>query len=253
MITEIRERVLLLDGVEIPYRLVRRRGRKRLTMKLIPREGLTVHAPPRCPLKEVDAFLAREADWLRLGLQELRQWEEDHPRRRFVSGETLFLLGESWPLLVIEREGGVRARVRSRSLRGSPGEVELLLPAGLAADERESLARSVLERWYRRLARRLLEERVAHWEPRIGVSSTGLSIRDNRSRWGSCSESGGLSFTWKIVMAPPEVVDYLVVHELCHIRHLDHSPLFWDLVAEHVSGHSRLRAWLRKEGNGLYL
>ncbi len=253
MKTEIRERVLELDGDNIPYRLLRRRGRRRLTLKVEPREGLIVLAPARCPLKEIDAFLAREHDWLRLSLAELAEWEAEHPERRFVNGETLWLLGEDWALEVEERQGMARATVASFSNPTGPGRIRLRLPAGLPEPERVERARATLDRWYRRLARQLLEERVHYWEERIGKHCTGISVRDNRSRWGSCTSTGRLSFTWKIIMAPPEVVDYLVVHELCHLRHLDHSQEFWDCVALQIPDWKKHRQWLRKEGVALYL
>jgi predicted metal-dependent hydrolase len=109
----------------------------------------------------------------------------------------------------------------------------------------------VLERRYRREARRLLGERVASWAQAMDVAPQRLAIRDTRSRWGSCSSRGSLSFSWRLVMAPAEVADYVVVHELCHLRRADHSPAFWALVREALPEWKRPHAWLRRHGHEL--
>lgn len=250
---EIRERSFRLDDRDVPYRLERRKGRRRLSVQVEPRVGLRVLAPPRLPLRDVDSFLHQERDWLREKLREIALWEEQHPPRRFETGESLPLLGEAWALRVDEEPGRARARVTRTRRETGPGTIALTLPGGLEAGERREAAARTLDSWYRRLARGLIESRVAHWSPRVGHAPSSISIRDTRSRWGSCSSSGGLSFCWRIVMAPPRVVDYLVVHELCHLEHQDHSPEFWSLVESHLPDQEALRRWLRDHGQELYL
>jgi predicted metal-dependent hydrolase len=246
-------RQILIDGAELPYVLVRRRGRRRLTLTVEPRHGLRVLAPPRLSLREIESFIARERDWLRQRLEEAAAWERAHPLRRFADGETLLLLGERWTLRVREEIGRRRPRVQRSARFEGPGTITLRLPEGLPPAQRREAAATALERWYRRLARELLSARVAHWSAATGLAPGRLSVRDTTSRWGSCSSRGHLSFNWKIVMAPPPVVDYLVVHELCHLRHLDHSPRFWALVARHCPDYERARRWLRRRGRELYL
>ncbi|MCB1161442.1 MAG: SprT family zinc-dependent metalloprotease [Candidatus Krumholzibacteriia bacterium] len=246
-------RQVVIDGAELPYVLVRRRGRRRLTLTVEPRHGLRVLAPLRLSLREIEGFITRERDWLRERLDEAAAWEQAHPLRRFEDGETLLLLGERWTLRVREELGRSRARVERGARFEGPGTITLRLPEGLRAGERREAAAAALERWYRRLAKELLSARVAHWSAATGLAPTRLSVRDTRSRWGSCSARGHLSFNWKIVMAPPAVVDYLVVHELCHLRHLDHSPRFWTLVGRHCPDYERARRWLRRRGRELYL
>jgi predicted metal-dependent hydrolase len=105
-----------------------------------------------------------------------------------------------------------------------------------------------LESWYREQAREEIERVVGHEAERLGVTYTRLTIRGQQTRWGSCSRSGALSFNWRLVMAPPAVLNYVVVHELCHrVRH-DHSPAFWALVAEARPTFEQERAWLAEHG-----
>ena len=159
----------------------------------------------------------------------------------------------------------VRESARARRIRATwkPGQPpELVVPAGVSeraidralrthapwigrqvAGERPrvlDLDASLTERAGRRLARRAIVETARIEAARIGVTYARLAIRDTRSRWGSCSARGTLSFSWRLVLAPRSVLEYVVVHELCHLRHLDHSPAFWSLVEQ-------VRPWYREE------
>jgi predicted metal-dependent hydrolase len=106
-----------------------------------------------------------------------------------------------------------------------------------------------LERWYRAHARAAVTAALERESDRLGIEGwRRVRIGDPRTRWGSCSTSGTLSFSWRLVMAPPEVLGYVVVHELCHLRHLDHSRAFWSLVADACPDHRSSQAWLRRHG-----
>ena len=108
-----------------------------------------------------------------------------------------------------------------------------------------------ISRWYRREARWLLEEAVAREAARLGLSYARIAVRDQRTRWGSCSTRGTLSFNWRLVLAPPEILDYVVVHELLHLREPNHSPAFWGLLDQHRPGWRAQAEWLRVHANEL--
>ena len=122
---------------------------------------------------------------------------------------------------------------------------ELLVPAG---DPREAL-----ERWYRRQARAEVAPRLDAACARAGTRYTGLTIRGQRTRWASCSSSGAMSFNWRLLLAPPEILDYVVEHEVCHIEVMDHSPRFWRLLASRSPDWREHSAWLRRYGSTLTL
>jgi predicted metal-dependent hydrolase len=113
--------------------------------------------------------------------------------------------------------------------------------------------RPALERWYRRRARDEVAVRLDAATARAGSRYTGLTIRGQRTRWASCSSSGGMSFNWRLLLAPPEILDYVVEHEVCHLEVMDHSPSFWRLLAARVPEWRRHAAWLRRYGSTLTL
>jgi predicted metal-dependent hydrolase len=140
-------------------------------------------------------------------------------------------------LAVVEQPGRRRAHRR--------GEV-LFVPPGI---ER----RSAIERWYRRAARLEVGERLdaACWQ--VGSTYKSLSIRDQRTRWASCSRTGAMSFNWRLLLAPSQILDYVVWHEVCHLEEMNHSSRFWALVSERCPGYRGQVAWLRQHGATLVL
>jgi predicted metal-dependent hydrolase len=109
-------------------------------------------------------------------------------------------------------------------------------------------ARAALEAWCRGVARTTIVPRVAERASAMGVTYGRIAIRDQRTRWGSCSRAGNLNFNWRLILAPPAVLDYVVVHELAHRIELNHSARFWQIVARHCPDYATHRAWLRAHG-----
>lgn len=111
----------------------------------------------------------------------------------------------------------------------------------------------ILEKRYRNAARQLFENRVAYYHRMTGGRYTSITVRDQKTRWGSCSSRGTLSFNYRLVFAPPEILDYVVVHELCHLTYMNHSKDFWNMVASVMPEYKMHRKWLREHGQELSL
>ncbi|MBO5283494.1 MAG: M48 family metallopeptidase [Lachnospiraceae bacterium] len=109
----------------------------------------------------------------------------------------------------------------------------------------------VMDRRYRQAARDYFTKRCAYYRPFTGGSYTRITIRDQKTRWGSCSSTGTLSFNYRLMFAPPRVLDYVVVHELCHLTHMNHSRDFWDLVASVMPDYKQYKVWLKEHGQEL--
>lgn len=109
--------------------------------------------------------------------------------------------------------------------------------------------KKALEKWYREEARKVIQDRVALYRDQIGVSVHSIFIKAQKTRWGSASTKGNLNFNWKLMMAPVEVIDYVVIHELCHLREMNHSKQFWELVSQYDENYKAHRRWLKENGS----
>jgi predicted metal-dependent hydrolase len=189
-----------------------------------------VTLPRRAPMREAAAAVAQLEPWIARRMAQVEALRAEAAGR----GDAIPYLGDE--LSILREPGRTRAHRR--------GDL-LLVPANGAGP--------AVERWLRRAAREEIAPRAHAAAAALDAAVTRVSIRDQRTRWGSCSSSGALSFSWRLVLAPEEVLDYVVWHEACHLRAMDHSPRFWALVAEHCPGYERPRRWLRDHGPGLRL
>jgi len=155
--------------------------------------------------------------------------------KRYVSGEAFSYLGRNYRLKV---ETGNFAPVKLLN-----GRLVVTVPTGT---EQPHMVRNALIRWYKRQAEQKLTEKVNRFAPMVGVEPAGVGIRTFKSRWGSCTAKGKLEFNWQIMMAPNRMVDYVVIHELCHLIRHDHSPEFWRELARVMPEYQRCREWLRE-------
>jgi predicted metal-dependent hydrolase len=214
------------------------RTRRKTVALIVERDGsLTVRAPLRTPEHMIQAFVESKSDWIAKQQAKLAQAARA-ALREYQDGETFLFLGVSYPLRIVERK-----------------RPALELSGGVFGLSRQSLpqAEDVFVRWYRSQAAQVFAERIAYYAAQSSFTYKKMRISSARTRWGSCSSTGTLSFTWRLVMAPQEVIDYVVVHELVHLRIKNHSREFWDGVAAILPDYKRRRAWLKTNGRSLAL
>jgi predicted metal-dependent hydrolase len=235
-------------GTTVPYVIVRsRRRRKTMSITLHQEHGVRVAVPERTASWVVREFVEKRARWIvRTATEEKRAPEP----LQFVKGETLPYLGGQL-LIVDSAQWTVNSSARRVRVALEGGGLRIAAPDGLgAAARREAVHRAVVS-WYRERAQKHLSARAAFWGQRVGYSAAKVLVREQLTRWGSCSADGTLRFNWRLIMAGPELVDYVVVHELTHIRVRNHSPAFWRELAKTIPGHRVLRARLREFGRQL--
>jgi predicted metal-dependent hydrolase len=216
-----------------PHTVVRHRGARRMSLRVGP-DGVRLTIPPRTPAAQVDAFLRSSRGWVdeqRGLLPGAAPPLADGDRLAYLDGELN---------LVVRRGAGDRPRVR----RDGPALL-VTAPEGAGVD-------AAVERWYRRAAREILAERSRALAEELGVHVAAVTVRDPRSRWGSCSSRGRLSFSWRLLLAPGSVMGYVVAHEVCHLLRPDHSPAFWALLRGVDPGTDAARRWLRDHGRELH-
>ena len=222
----------------IPYN-VRRSDRARRARIHVSADGVEVVVPRRLALREVEPFVREKGPWIERTLRRIREAEAERPPARLEDGGDVPYLGERLTLAVNVEP----ARERPHVARDG---------ATLRARVRESGALpDALERWYRREARREIEPRLDAATARAGTPYTKLSIRGQKTRWASCSSSGAMSFNWRLLLAPEEILDYVVEHEVAHLAIHDHSERFWALLGSRCPDYAEHERWLRRNGQTL--
>lgn len=156
----------------------------------------------------------------------------------YVSGESFTYLGRNYRLKV--------NRGHFKPVKLVQGRLVVTVPNGT---EQPHMIRNALVRWYKHHAEQKLREKAKRYAVIIGVEPTDVGIKTFKSRWGSCSAKGKIDFNWKIILAPNRMVDYVVVHELCHLKHHDHSPKFWKEVERVVPDYAECKTWLRSNSS----
>ncbi len=241
---------VIVGDVRIAYSVVRSaRRRKTVAISLVRRGEVRVAAPVRTSLEQIEVIVMRRAAWI-IRRGSVADPDPDRPgrsSRRFVTGESLTYLGRQVPLVVEESaDPGVALRLHRSRFAAT---VSRAVPVG----ERAALFGVALERWYRRRAAERFAARIERFAPIFGVTPLRVLVRSQRRAWGSCSAAGVLHLNWRLIMAPPPLLDYVVVHELAHLRVRGHNATFWALVAGVVPDHRERRAQLRVFGPQLEL
>jgi predicted metal-dependent hydrolase len=224
---------IAIDGREIEVRFKRHARARRLIVRLDRKgEAVTVTVPPRASRKEALAFVERSRSWIAGRLARQPQ------AIAFAPNAEITLRGITH---VIAHQPDFRGLIRSL-----PDPHRIVVPGDAAHLKRR------LTDWLKREAKRDLLEAADRHARAIGVTFRRLSIRDQASRWGSCSADGSLSYSWRLILAPPHVLEYVAVHEVAHLKHMNHGMRFWRLVLSHCPEAGEARTWLRHHGASLH-
>lgn len=211
---------------------------KRKTIALVVQSNgeLFVRAPQRTTLKEINAMLEKHADWVIKKQAEVKARQAALPAHQFVDGEEFLFLGENHSLELVQL---------AKPTLALHGTFQL-------AKSVEGQTKEMFERWYKNQARQIFNERITYYAEKHGFDVEQVKLSSARTRWGSCSSKGYINLTWRLVMAPLEIIDYVVVHELCHLREANHSPAFWAQVAAILPDYKVRRKWLKENGAKLH-
>jgi predicted metal-dependent hydrolase len=220
-----------------------RRGKRRTIGFVISADGLQVSAPRWVPLAEVDAAVRDKSAWIlrKLGEAQQRQQRLSEARIVWQDGAELPFLGQTLRLVLdpshaFSGNGGA-------TLDSDRQQLVLALPRSAAPEQ----IRDTVQAWLMRQAKQLFTERLQHYAPQLGVQWTRLTLSSAGTRWGSASSSGAIRLNWRLIHLRLTIIDYVVVHELSHLRVMDHSPRFWDTVASIVPDYAALRGQLKDE------
>ncbi|MEK6284357.1 MAG: SprT family zinc-dependent metalloprotease [Acidobacteriota bacterium] len=225
---------------DISYEVVR--SNRATADIVIERDGrVLVRAPESIPAERIEDIVEAKRYWIYKNLAEWRDLNATRVLREYRNGEGFLYLGRSYRLsLVADQEEPLLLKNGRFCLRR-----DLVDRGEIAA------AKAAFRDYYIAQGRERISRRVGYYAPKVGVTPHVVDVRELGRRWASCSPRGNVAFHWKCMMAPQTIVDYIVVHELCHFHHLDHTDAFWNEVDKVMPAYGERREWLRKNGAGL--
>ncbi|MEZ8145285.1 M48 family metallopeptidase [Enterovibrio norvegicus] len=218
--------------------VVRTRRKKSATIK-VEDGAVSVVVPKELTLEKIYLLVEAKHLWI---VEKLAIHADAQPAREkeYVSGEAFPYLGRNYRLKVQQGD--------YTPVKLNQGRLVVTIPEDI---NKPHFTRNALVRWYKRNAERKIREKVKRYEKIVGVDTGVIRIKSFKSRWGSCTPYGDLEFNWLIVLAPNRIVDYVVVHELCHLKHHDHSPQFWKEVERVMPDFKECKDWLKANSQGL--
>ncbi len=227
-----------IQGDGFTVNIVKSKRRKTMALK-VDVNGVSVHIPSLLPLATAKQFIQQKTHWIQRKLSQ--QAQPIIAEKQFVTGESFLFAGKDYTLRLIESD--TKAIVEK-----SESEIELY---GRQKQLSTSAIRAAILNWYKKQATDYLTART-HWFSDVtNLYPTSITIKSYKARWGSCSIKGEINFNWQLIQAPPDVIDYVIIHELCHLTHHDHSPSFWGLVTHFMPDYKQHRQWLKNHGYSL--
>jgi len=226
----------------INYSLFRKAYRRTLTISVRPDGEVRVSAPKLLPDSEIQRFILQKSGWITEKLKEISGHQAKLAVRKYENGQELLFLGKKYPLRVFPGERIKRPEI---VFDGSGWQVNV--PAGLEKDTAQALIRAGFEKWYKEQAREMFPGRIFHFARLMRLDPQKIAVKTQRRSWGSCSfRHRSVNLNWQLVMAPPATLDYVVVHELAHLAHPNHSSRFWRKVEEIVPEPKTHKLWLKE-------
>ena len=212
------------------------RSRRKTVAIIVERSGaVVVRAPLRTPKARIEEIVAQKEKWIVRKQAQAQQQQAQQQTHRYEDGEQFYYLGKAYPLKLVDRQR------RPLALEGDQFTMNR---------SRQAQAEQIFTAWYRQQAHIILPIRVAQYAGTSGLGTpVRLRITSARTRWGSCGSKGSINFSWRLVMAPLPVIDYVVVHELAHLKELNHSKAFWALVKGVLPDYKGRHRWMKNNGH----
>ncbi|HVJ49358.1 SprT family zinc-dependent metalloprotease [Desulfitobacterium sp.] len=239
---------IAIHGTIIPYEERKNSRSKRLSIR-VGRDRVRVTVPCRATQREIREFVKANQDWILAHWLKIQEKLEKVLERQYRDGESLPVLGQSILLQILKTNRKMIA------LRYDEGEkrVEIRLPEMMAPEHQRDAIKEILEKWLKIKAREVFQAKLTKLSVQMGVHYREFRLKEQKTRWGSCSSKGNINLNWRAIMAPEPVVDYLVIHELAHLKQMNHSPAFWDFVGQYCPEYGACRRWLKVNGERLIL
>ena len=213
-------------------------GRRKTVALKVSHNGVSIHIPATLPLSTASAFVIQKTQWIQKKLHQ----QLNRPlaiARQFIDGECYLYMGVDYPLSIIT-DKNIQNKIDF--------DGEHISFVGSENTSTPKIIRAELINWYHRQATSHLQQKTLYFSDIIGVMPRSITVKNYKARWGSCNSRSDIQYNWKIIMAPADIIDYIIIHELCHIQHHNHSPAFWQCVKHYYPDYKSARLWLKNNG-----
>jgi predicted metal-dependent hydrolase len=224
----------------IEYSIKRGRRKKTVAINIAPTAQVIVLAPDSLSREKIKRIVKKKARWIFEKQEFFKRLTELFPEKEFVSGEQILYLGRKYRLKIKEVHNECSS---IPSLVGR--RIFVTINKHLDTEEKKVVIKNALIKWYFSKSAEMIKQRIKRYCKQIDIIPSEIKIKDQKKRWGSCSNNGVLRFNWRIAMAPVSIIDYIVVHELCHLKVKNHSSDFWRLVSLILPDYEKRREWLK--------
>lgn len=224
----------------IDYHIIYKK-RKSLGIYIDVYGNIELRVPKETEDKQISNLLEAKWHWIISKQEEMKDKTKGFKAKEYVEGEVFLYLGKSYPIRINED-----ASYKSEYVELDEDELVITIKKYDDGNIREEKIKKLLKKFYYKQCKALITERINHYQPNFRVKPRGFKIANNKKTWGTCNSYRELTFNWKLVMAPIEVLDYVVVHEMCHMVHLNHDRSFWRLLGKYIPDYEDKQMWLRQ-------
>jgi predicted metal-dependent hydrolase len=218
----------------IEYQIIRS-NRKTVTISILPTKKVEVGAPKYLSDKEIMHMVKNKASWIIKKLEEMPDALELQEKRKYEDGDKLLYRGKEYELRII-----MDSKIKNYEINIERDKIV----AQINPKNKQAI-NDILEAWYKQRAKEFVYDRIKYYNSFLQKNIRNVRIKDQKKRWGSCSNLGNLNFNWRIIMMPEEMFDYIIVHELCHLKFLNHSKAYWKSVEEILPDYKEREKWIK--------
>lgn len=209
--------------------------------------GIKVSARKGTNKAVIDEFIHKKSRWILEHYTRLTELNANVIKKGWIDEGTLLYMGKSYELAIIE------SNESKCKLKFYNNKFQILVAESLKEEERREIIENLIKGWFKSEAKKIIDEKLLFYSKKMSVSYNQFRIKEQKTRWGSCSIRKNLNFNWRIIMAPEKVIDYVIIHELCHLIHFDHSKDFWKQLSFYMPEYKELAEWLKTNGILLHI
>ncbi|MFC1733456.1 M48 family metallopeptidase [candidate division KSB1 bacterium] len=231
--------IITPENLDVPLVFRRSRRARRLRLQMNDKGKFTLVAPWLTSKRTINHFIDEHIRWIEKQIVKVEKQKQLRPDFKYRDGDMFYYFGEPVTLIV-------RPFDRKRpTVKIHDDQMQIALNRDISKSNGMSAIKKTIEQFYKKKAEEVIHDRLQFFNEHYGFKYNRVTLRNQKSRWGSCSYRKNLNFNWRLIMAPIEVIDYVVVHELCHLKEMNHSARYWKLVSETTPNYKETRKWLR--------